>query len=126
MMLFQPWTIVTMSLVEDLRVTAIIVSHEEVDTVVGHRHLLCVKFCDRHLAMRFHVLDSIDHRIGVPHPDGHFRFALDPQDAGDIQPVSPDDAAHAHAMTSPALSPFGFAGRWSSPSIAELAVPGEA
>ena len=28
MRLFQPWTIVTMSLVEDLRVTAIIVSHD--------------------------------------------------------------------------------------------------
>lgn len=125
MITFEPWTVVTMSLVGNLRVTAIIVSHEEVDTVVGHRHLLCVKFCDRNLAMRFHVLDSIDHRIGVPHPDGHFRFALDPEDVDDIQPVPENDPAHGHAMTSPALAPYGFGGHWSSPRIADLALPGE-
>ena len=114
-MTFDPWTVVTMSLMDNVRVTALIVSHEEADTVMGHRHLICVKFCDKHLAMRFHVLDSIDHRVDVPHPDGHFRFALDPQDVGDIQPVPESDPAHRHATNSPALSAHGFAGRWSSP-----------
>lgn len=111
-MTFNPWQIVTMTLAGDTRVTAVIVSHEESDTVVGHRHLICVKFCDRHLAMRFHELDSLDHRIGVHHPDGHFRFALECSDIGDIQAVPEWSLDHAHAQNSPALSARGFTGGW--------------
>lgn len=117
-MTFDPWDVVTMSLAGSQRVLAVIVSHEEVDTVVGHRHLVCVKFCENELASRLHELDSLDHRVGVRHPDGHFRFALERDDIDDIRRVEKGDAEWARARRSAVFSARGFAARGGYASVA--------